>query len=209
MHPEILSNEQKDILAKLAFTKGLELYLAGGTALALQIGHRTSIDFDFYTAKQFKAGQLVNIFKENLSQYLLKVLRDTDDTFEIQINDVHLSCFYYPYPLLEKLVDFQEIRIASCQDIAAMKILAISQRGKRRDYIDIYYLIQKIGLNTILSLTQQKFKTFDIYHGLRGLVYFIDADKDEEVKRVEVFDRVSWPQIKKYISNQIKLYNKR
>ena len=209
MHLEILNKEQQDIFSKLSFTKNLDLYLAGGTALALQIGHRTSIDFDFYTAKQFKAGQLVNIFKENLSQYLLKVLRDTDDTFEIQINNVHLSCFYYPYPLLEKLVDFQEIQIASCQDIAAMKILAISQRGKRRDYIDIYYLIQKIGLSTILSLTEQKFKEFDIYHGLRGLLYFIDADKDQEIKRVEVFDKISWPQVKKYISNQVKSLHKK
>ena len=90
-----------------------------------------------------------------------------------------------------------------------MKILAISQRGKRRDYIDVYYLIQKIGLTTILSLTEQKFKEFDIYNGLRGLLYFIDADKDQEIKRVEVFDKISWPQVKKYIQNQVKLLHRK
>jgi predicted nucleotidyltransferase component of viral defense system len=205
LYLQILSSKQQRILEKLSFTKDLKLYLAGGTALALQIGHRTSIDFDFYTKEHFKKGELVKLFKDNLEkEYSLKVLRDFDDTFEIQIDNLHLSCFYYPYSLIDKLVEIDNIQIASVKDIAAMKIVAISQRGKRRDFIDIYYLIKKMGLAKILSLTQKKYPEFDYYNGLRGLLYFVDADKDKEAARIKIFDNdFSWKKVKEFIKRQV------
>jgi len=209
MHLEILNSKQKEILKQLAFTKKLDMYLAGGTALALQIGHRTSVDFDFYTSKYFKKGSLIKHFKDNLGKYSLKVLRDTDDTFEIQVNDILISCFFYFYSLIENLENIQDVQLASIKDIAAMKIVAISQRGKRRDFIDIYYLIEELGLEAILLLTEKKYPEFDRYNGLRGLVYFIDADKDKEVSRVKTFKDISWVEMKKYLEEKIRQLQKK
>lgn len=90
------------------------------------------------------------------------------------------------------------------EDIAAMKLVAISQRGKRRDFVDMYYLMQKLGLENILTLTEKKFPEFDIYSGLRGLLYFSDADQDREISRIKVFDKkLSWKKTKDYIQKKV------
>lgn len=208
MHLDILSLKQKETLNQLSFTKEQGLYLAGGTALALQMGHRTSVDFGFYTTKHFKKGNLLKPFKDNLKGHKFTVLRDIDDTFEIQLNDIQLSCFYYQYPLISSLIDCQNVKIASIEDIAAMKIVAISQRGKRRDFIDIYYLIKKLGLAEILALTKKKYPELDQYNALRGLVYFNDADQDKEASRVETFEKISWLKTKRYIEERVKQLQK-
>ncbi len=207
MHFDILTTQQQKIFKQLSFTGNLDLYLAVGTALALRLGHRTSVDFDFYTDKHFDKGKMIEIFQEHLHHKVgFKVLRDFDNTFEIEFQTgLPLSCFHYNYPLLEKSADLYEVKIASLEDIAAMKLIAISQRGKRRDFVDMYYLIQKFGLNKILELTAKKYAHFDIYNGLRGLLYFTDADNDKDVLRIKVFDRaISWPKIKKYLINEVK-----
>ncbi len=198
MHPEVLNKNQQE-----------KFYLAGGAALSLQIGHRTSVDFDFYTPNHFKAGELILLFKENLKNAEIKILQDSDDTFEIIINEkVRLSCFYYPYKVLS-LLRFQDINIVSVNDIATMKVVAISQRGRKRDFIDIYYLINLLGLKKILELAQNKYPEFDIYHGLRALIYFDDAERDQQDSRIKVLkEDLSWPKIKKYLLSEIKKIQK-
>ncbi len=206
MHLEVLTLKQRKILSQLGFTKKHKMYLAGGTALALQVGHRTSVHFDFYTNQHFKKSTLLKIFKNNLKNLSIKVLRDVDDTFEIQINNLHLSCFYYPYSLVGKLVNIKGIQLASIEDISAMKVVAISQRGRQRDFIDIYYLINKLGLDKIISITEKKYPELDRYNALRGLLYFSDADKDREISRIKTSKDISWQKIKKFIQNQAKQY---
>src|SRR3989344_2826381 len=143
MYLEVLGRERLKLFYELSFLSKAGCYLAGGTALALQMGHRTSVDFDFYTKKHFQKNTLTNLFQDNLSNWPIKIIRDFDNTFEIQAGkDIHLSCFYYQYPLLEKCVDISGVKIASVADIAAMKLVAISQRGKRRDFVDMYYLVK-------------------------------------------------------------------
>jgi len=201
----ILDHKRLEILQLLSFTEKFEMYLAGGTALALQIGHRTSVDFDFYSPKKFKRGELFKHFRLAFpSKYGIKIIRDFDDTFEIDISGVHLSCFYYPYKLIKKTIEIEGVKTSSIEDIAAMKLVAISQRGKRRDFVDMYYLMQKLGLENILALTEKKFPQFDIYSGLRGLLYFTDADQDREISRIKVFDqKLSWKKVKDYLQKKV------
>ena len=90
--------------------------------------------------------------------------------------------------------------MASLEDIAAMKIIAISQRGRKRDFVDIYFLIKKFGLKQILEFAQKKFPEFDIYCALRGLIYFEDANKDREVITKP---KVRWKEIKKFLIKEI------
>lgn len=200
----ILGNKRLKVFKQLGFTNELKMYLTGGTALALQIGHRTSVDFDFYTQKKFKKGELRQIFKINLKGCKLKVVRDIDNTFEINVNDIYSSCFYYPYKLIKKEIEVENIRIASIEDIAAMKVIAISQRGKKRDFIDMYYLIKLFGLPRILTLTKKKYPEFDIYNGLKGMIYFQDADNDSEISRVKIFDKdLKWRRVKEFIKKEV------
>jgi len=208
IHLNVLDKKRQKMLNILNFLGDYGVYLAGGTALALQIGHRSSVDFDLYTPKSFKKGELLRIFRERF--YDLKVIRDQEDTFEFNVKGIHISNFYYPYKLLKKPLNWKGVLIASAEDIAAMKILAISQRGKRRDFIDMYYLISMFGLGPILEMTERKFPEFDIYNGLRGLIFFSDADEDREVKRVKVFGRgPSWKKIKKFIEKKVFEYQKK
>lgn len=209
MHLEILNKDQLEIFSKLLFLTKEKFYLAGGTALSLQIGHRTSVDFDFYIQNHFKAGELILLFKGNLKNAEIKILQDFNDTFEIIINEkVRLSCFYYPYKILS-LLKFQDINIVSVNDIAAMKVVAISQRGRKRDFIDIYYLINLLNLKKILKLTQDKYPEFDIYHGLRALIYFDDAEHDQQDSRIKLLkENLSWQKIKKFLLGEVKKLQK-
>ncbi|MBI4135571.1 nucleotidyl transferase AbiEii/AbiGii toxin family protein [Candidatus Uhrbacteria bacterium] len=204
--PHVLTKSQQAFFTQLGFTRGRGLYLAGGTALALQIQHRQSVDFDFYTSQHFRKGTLARLFRAHLQKYKLRVVRDIDDTFEMNVDpDIHLSCFYYGYPLLQTPRPIQGVFTTSLKDVAAMKIIAIAQRGRRRDFIDIYYLLQKFSLKEILRFTQEKYSYFDIYYGLRGLLYFEDADNDPDIERSMVFDRtLRWKNVKHFIINAVK-----
>ena len=93
--------------------------------------------------------------------------------------------------------------MASKEDIAAMKILAISQRGKRRDFIDMYFLIKEFGLREIIEFTKEKYPMFNIYVGLQGLLYFKDADEDSEKQRFKMLQKADWRGIKKYIIREV------
>lgn len=208
---EILNKSQKKVFPKLSVLRALKAYLAGGTALALQIGHRTSIDFDFYTPKHFKSGALIKIIKKISPQLKIKIIRDTNDTFEAILNSrVRFSIFYYYYKLLKKTVSIENVAVVSLEDIAAMKLIAISQRGKRRDFIDFYYLLKIFNLPEIMKSTEKKYPDFDIYNGLRGLLYFKDADDDLEISRIKIFDKkLSWNKVKKEIEKKVKEFNKK
>lgn len=209
-HRDVLTSSRDKFFSQLEFIQKRGLYLAGGTALALQIRHRMSVDFDLYTSRHFKKGLLPSFFGEHLEEWKYTIVRDADDTFEMNANpDIHVSCFYYAYPLLETPRRMRGVAIAGLKDIAAMKIIAISQRGKRRDFIDIFYLLQQFTLKEILRFTQEKYAHFDIYHGLRGLVYFEDADNDTAFERTTVFDMaLSWKKVKDAILMAVREFHK-
>jgi predicted nucleotidyltransferase component of viral defense system len=136
----------------------------------------------------------------------VEVSEDSKNTCLFIINNVHLSCFYYPYPLIGKLKKFNNVLIASIQDICAMKALAIGQRGTKRDFIDIYYLIKIFGLKKILYWAKKKYPEYSEMVFPKGLVYFEDAEKEEE-RNIEVIDKsISWNKIKKEIVEEVRKY---
>lgn len=206
IHFEILDKKGREIFSLLSFLIKQNFYLAGGTALALQLGHRTSVDFDFYSPKSFRRGYILKLIKKNIPKINLKVLRDFDDTFEAVFgNEANISFFCYDYPMLEKLVSADGLNMASVPDIAAMKIIAITQRGRKRDFIDVYYLLKNYSLEEIFDFTQKKFKEFDIYNGLKGLVYFDEAEDDLEINRIKIFNhKLSWKEVKKKIIDSVR-----
>lgn len=200
---EVLSKEQKELLPKLGFLKREGFYLAGGTALALQIGHRTSIDFDFYSPVLFKPESLYKKFLENKIEAIR--LQQGWGTLILKLDNVETSLFYYDYPLIKALITIpQGVSLLSIEDIAAMKLEAIIQRGIRRDFIDIYFPLKKFGLKKILKFCQKKYaKVFNIYQALLALLYFEDAEKERGEKRYRLLQECNWDKLKTFIKETI------
>jgi Nucleotidyl transferase AbiEii toxin, Type IV TA system len=198
MHLSILSDTQK---ALLPFVKKLrkEYYLVGGTAIALYIGHRMSIDFDLfkkstvYRAKLNKALQA-----ENIAFQL--IFADTE-SFHILANGVKMTFFQYPFdipstPLLEG------IRLPSLLDLAAMKAYALGRRAKWKDYVDLYFILRDFHtLEDIMTRTQTLFEgVFSPKLFRQQLCYFDDIDYTEEVSFLGDF-AVSDSEIKDFLTN--------
>ncbi len=201
MFTKAISEQTAENLALLGRLKILnQAYLGGGTALALQMGHRVSYDLDFFTDKEFKA----QIFLKKMSQ--IKPYRHEGISWGTvlgKLGDVKFSLFYYPYPLLKQPTRFKNVRIADMADIAAMKIAAISERGAKRDFIDLYFILRKISFNQVFNFYDKKYgKLFsNLVHIKKSLVYFEDAEKDPMPK---MLIRASWGEIKDFFQKGVK-----
>lgn len=199
---EVLSQTQQEILPNLAFLKEKGFYLAGETALALEIGHRTSLDFDFYTRKEFDAAAIYKHFQqENKTTILLNAITP-QDTLLFELNDISISLFAYPYPLVRGLIKNRFFNLASPEDIAAMKIIAIIQRGIRRDFIDLYFLVKKFGLCKILGFAGEKYPGFNEYLAIQSLTYFEDADVETEDRNISIFQPFKWEDAKRFFVSE-------
>jgi len=206
MFTKTLSKHAADALAILGKSNILsQAYLAGGTACALQIGHRISLDLDFFTDQEFSTNLVLN----QLSKLPGFKLDQTEKwTILGSFPKVKFSYFYYPYPLIKKTSPFSQINLASLEDIAAMKIAAICDRGSKRDFIDLYFLVKKFPLIEILKFYDKKYGKLsnNIYHIIRSLEYFVDA---EEQKSPKMLIPVSWEEIKTFFQDQSMLLAKK
>ena len=173
-------------------------YLAGGTACALQIGHRVSLDLDFFTEIEFNTefvlGQLGILPEFKLDETMKWTILGS-------FPKVKFSYFYSRYPLIKKTVPFSNINLASLEDIAAMKIAAICDRGSKRDFIDLYFLTKKFPLEQIFKFYDKKYGKLsnNIVHIMRSLNYFADAEEQESPK---MLIPVSWEEVKKFFHDQ-------
>lgn len=174
-------------------------YLAGGTSLALQIGHRVSVDLDFFTQEKFDENQLENTLKQ-IPEFEIR----TKSRYTIlgKIGDTSISLFYYQYPLLEKTIAFEQLQLAQKSDLSAMKIGAVEDRGTRRDFIDLFYLAKEYSLDQMLEFYEKKYRLLDdnLYPIIRALGYFEDAELETEMPKMLV--DVSWPEVKSFFQKE-------
>lgn len=201
MYQEVINAKTKRLFKALIKVREIRnLYLAGGTALALQLGHRKSIDLDWFSQKDFSITQL----KRDLS-FLgnFKVESEDKNTLNCILDGVKLSFFVYPYRLLFPFINFDSFKLADEGDIACMKIDAISSRGTKKDFIDLYFLIQKHPLDKLLDLFDKKYKgiQYNRLHILKSLVYFEDAENEPMPIMLK---RVSWLKIKDKLKREVK-----
>jgi len=198
MYYNILDRRRTDLLPFLKEFKK-DFYLAGRTGLALQIGHRSNIDFDFFNSKEFDIKKLLIRAKKALPN--LSIIEQDEHTLIILVNDIKISFFYYPYKLINKTINQDNIRIASIEDIACMKLSAILGRSTTKDYIDLYYILKDIKLITILSLAKKKFKELDNNLLLKSLIYFKDIEKERIYFRNNNY--VDFEEVKDFIEKQV------
>ncbi len=201
LHFEVLPEKQKllfDILAKQAWIS--PFYLAGGTSLALQIQHRQSIDFDFFTQEDFDVSKIV----EKLGDFgKFKIHHESQNTINAVLNDIGISFFKYRYPLISDAHKHGRISIADLPDIAAMKLEAVSGRGSRKDFIDLFFLLQYFSIPEIFEKYRMKYGEglANEYHLLKSLVYFEDAEQDPMPKMIE---KISWFDVKQLVISEVK-----
>jgi hypothetical protein len=201
MFQEILSKKTQSNLELLNKKKLLDnFYLAGGTGLALQIEHRKSRDLDFFT-KQSLDPKILLVKLKKLGK--LSVEKEAKNTLVGILNGSNISFMTYEFPLLQPLEKVQNIRIASIQDIACMKLSAVSSRGTKRDFIDLYFICQKISLKNLLKLFQKKYQgiNYSMIHLLKSLTYFEDAQKEEMPYMLR---EVSWQNVQEYFKKEVK-----
>ena len=199
LHPEILTKKQRELLPLVKkFYK--DFGLVGGTAIALHIGHRESIDFDLFSFKEFKN---VNIKKRILrNEKIDKVIRDEAEQFTFIIDGVLFTFFRYPFEINYEVNFDQTLKMPSLLTLAAMKIFALGRRAKWKDYVDLYFIIRDFhSLSEIIKQAESIFgNEFNEKICREQLAYFEDISYSEEVKYLkgfEVSDRI----IKKELIN--------
>ncbi len=156
MHADALTKETGAVFSH--FKQFAPFYLVGGSALALQIGHRLSIDLDFFSKEELSPGLLPKI-KRVFSDVSVEVTLRTPEQLNLLINNIKTTFFFYPYPVIEPFVKYKEVPLASVSEIAAMKALAVGKRLSYKDYIDWYFLLHdvKVGLAEVIALSEKKF----------------------------------------------------
>lgn len=175
----ILDEQRRSALPRLALCRAQGFYLAGGTALALQIGHRDSIDFDFFTEQGFDTSRLFDLLGSAFQGIPLVKVQDERNTLTVvAASTIKLSFMRYPYPLLRPVVRSEHFDLADIADIGCMKLSAITGRGTMKDYIDLYFVLQRIALNELLTLCAVKLPHLDRALILKALVYFDDLDPE-------------------------------
>lgn len=184
MHIDILSDVQRKILPLLAkAVANTDFYLAGGTALALQIGHRPSMDFDWFIRKLGDPEILFSRLKSFNIDFEIQSV--SLETVYLNIESVQISFIGYDYPMLQPKVLWPEygIHLAALDDIACMKLSAIASRGSRKDFVDLHFLIKRFfSLEDCLRYYTKKYENRDIGHVIRSLVYFSDAEIEPEIR---------------------------
>jgi hypothetical protein len=203
IHAEVLPDEQVACLRRLApAATVLGFYLAGGTAVALHLGHRRSIDFDWF-APRFP-GQPVDL-RESLAArgIALEPTALAEQTVHGRIDGVKASFLEFRPPLLEPLVEWPEVgcRLASCADLAAMKLLAVAQRGTKKDFIDVHALSRRMPLARMLDCYQRRFGVSDTSRILAGLCFFDDAEAEPMPAMLIPLD---WETVKSELRNMVR-----
>ena len=202
MHPKVLSKPAWKLVRSLVeagLTKPWTL--AGGTALALQMGHRYSEDLDFFRAESFSTERLLTPLAAIGEVHIHD--RSTD-MLHLALNGLRLSFLNAEAPLLFPGTPYRGITVADPRDIAVMKLIAIGGRGSRKDFVDLYFILRGgASLEDVFALVRRRFERIDYntYHLLKSLVYFRDAEAEP---MPEMLRKVSWEQVKKTLTHAVR-----
>lgn len=203
-HTEVLPHETLqalELLSKESWFKQSDWYLAGGTALALYGGHRQSLDLDFFTQRgTFSVGPLLDHFE----QKKWKTSHAEKGTVYGTLVGAKISFIAYPFfTYQEKPKRYGSIRILMPQDIAVMKVIAISQRGRKRDFVDLFWYTQQYEpLLAVIQKLKHQYATaaHNYHHILESMMYFADAEDDPMPR---LFFTATWKEIKAYFEKEV------
>lgn len=172
-------------------------HLVGGTSLALQIGHRKSIDIDLFGEIDCEQYELVDA----LSDFgKLTILKESKNIHVYQLDGVKLDIVNYKYPWIKPIIVEDNLRLSGMEDIAAMKITAIIGRGTKKDFIDLAFLLDIFSLDEILNFYNEKYPEASRFMAMKSISYFDDAESDPMPYMLK---EASWNDIKNRILREI------
>jgi predicted nucleotidyltransferase component of viral defense system len=203
-HWEALTAETQNafhLVSRLPFVQ--RFYLAGGTGLALYLGHRFSVDLDLFSPDNDAVGPDERaVLRDSLEESSLTITYDQDMTFVVNWRGVGISFFRLSlYPLVQPPMLLDGVPVASLAEIGAMKLAAIIDRGTRKDLVDLYYILQNVSLDELFQVASVKYarvRTFAI-SATRALAYFDDA---EALSMPQMLDRTAWVKMKRFLEQQ-------
>ena len=175
-----------------------QFVLVGGTSLALQLGHRKSIDLDLFTTSGIDTDTLLDILKKdyNVAEKVKTKGALISDINEIKVDFIHFK-YHFNYPIKT----ISGIRLAAIEDIAPMKIDAITGRGSKKDFYDLYFLLEKYSLEELLTLYDKMYQHSTIFHVIKSLTWFEDAEPQSPPEVVN--KKVTWDKVKKRIEQAV------
>lgn len=180
-------------------------YLAGGTAIAMQMGHRRSVDLDFFTQSTFEPQEILEQFTPD------SVPAIHLNTLHCIFQDVRLSFLYYPVPLIFPLLEYNQIFMADVRDIVAEKYKTIAQRGAKKDFCDLYAALHSIlSIEESCHIFRQRFQQtgLNFYSVLKSLTWFTDADEDPEPVWFQTDYSTEWADIKSFFGENSHKFSK-
>ena len=204
MQNQVLPAHTKSLLEHIA-GKINQFYLAGGTGLALQLGHRISEDLDFFSEQTFEIEDLVSLVVPD------KIISIRPGTLNCVKEGVKLSFLFYEIPLCFQAHSWEGVNVATWQDIVAEKIKIISQRGAKKDFWDVYAVIKLCAsLELVSELFLKRFEDsrINLYHVLKSLVYFADAENEPDPVLLPEMKSTNWPQVKHFFEKNVKNFEK-
>jgi predicted nucleotidyltransferase component of viral defense system len=177
-----------------------DFVLVGGTALALQIGHRISVDLDLFTNNPFNTSELKSNLEDDFKSFRIDLERS--NTLITQIQHIKVDFISFKYGFKYPHIIENKIRIANIKDIAAMKIDAITGRGKKKDFYDLFFLLQLFPMIELLDLYQAKYQHTTLFHVIKSIGYFAEAEVQPDPI---VFDKkITWTKVKKKILEEVR-----
>lgn len=182
MHPEALNDKEKAIFALLRRFSGF--YLGGGTALALQIGHRVSVDFDLFCAEKIPQDFLSKQVEKVFSGHQLNVSVNNPGELTVFVNSIKVTFLHYPFSVFSDYSEYEEIKLFPIKTLAATKAYTIGRRGTYKDYIDLYFILSEnhATLADIIETAEQIYKgEFNARLFLEQLVYLEDIEDTDIV----------------------------
>jgi hypothetical protein len=187
------------VVGKIATDHGF--YLAGGTGAAIHLGHRLSVDLDFFSFENFVPEELERVLSGR--NFVLANQQMSPGTLQGFYGGVNISFFFYPYPLLYPVLVFEEVNLAGLIDIGLMKMTAIASRGAKKDFVDLFFILQKLNQPVLFDEFVKKFPSdrIDLYHYARSLTFFEEAEKDPDPQMLVLWD---WIQIKEFFLQYVK-----
>lgn len=184
-------------LMKKPYLQGF--YLVGGTALSMQIGHRISIDLDMFTTEPFDTIELKSKLEDDFPDF--RVLLESQNTIITTINEIKVDFIRFKYGFTYPILIEKEIRLVNIKDIAPMKLDAITGRGKKKDFFDLYFLLKKYTLPEIFDLYQSKYQHSTIFHVIKSITYFQEADAEPDP--VILDKKVNWEKVKRTLIKEV------
>lgn len=202
-HEKVLDKSGRDAARRLACAAGGDFYLAGGTGLALRLGHRISLDLDLFSKDcLLKHSDRLALKKTLETSGKVEIQDEKDGTCHLRLGNTTVSLFHYPYKLLKPPSKWTGLKIASVEDIAAMKLSAVVSRGSKKDFIDLFFLCRSHKAADSIKWAERKFPGHPNFavQAAKALVYFEDAEKEPLPKMLKP---AAWPEIKAFFEKEI------